>query len=127
MNPLSKRAATCLSCVMATWLAVVLLAGCITRTVAPKPIQDSTASFSETGNADSGIIGFQTNAVGVASLIVTPSYRARFNAMVPKYGGLFLPRVQEDQGFTRYGSNWLVTLDSAAKMIRMNRARKADP
>lgn len=111
---------------LCTALVLLLGSGCITRTVAPKPIVDSTASFSpETGKADSGIIGWHTNAAGVTLVEVTPSYRARYNAMIPIYGKSFLPPLQPDQGITPHGSNYLITLDGASKFAKMNRARKA--
>lgn len=135
MKPQSKRGALGLGLILSAALffwafigAILFLVGC--TTVIPDRFTDKTPSYSESGKADSGIVGFHTNGNGVVFLEVMPSYRNRYNAMIPVYGGTnnFRPPLQLDEGITPRGTNgtFLIDLDHAAKFNRMNRARKSN-
>lgn len=78
-------------------LGFVML-GC--STVAPKVIKARQGSFDAVPDAkgnyqNSGVLGF-TNGLA----IITPTARARYNALVVKWGVHFLPPVKPDDGLT---------------------------
>ena len=84
-------------------LALGWLTGC---TTVPRPVEPAQASFDAvpdaTGNnQNSGVLGFTNHQV-----IITPSARARYNALCARWGKKFVPPVvPPDAGLTS------VTLD----------------
>jgi hypothetical protein len=111
-------------------LGWLLLPGC--GTVAPKLVTAQQGSFDAVPDAkgdyqNSGVLGFTNH-----QLIVTPSFRARYNALVAKWGGKFLPPIQPDDGLTVLGimdhrtnavpvTLWLMDKDHLDKMATMTR------
>ena len=70
---------------------LVLLTGC--NTVAPKATDATQASFDPVADAagnhqNSGALGFYNH-----ELIITPTARARYLALVAKYGSRFAPQI----------------------------------
>lgn len=102
----------------------LIAVGCITKTVRPETITDSAPSF-DGGAQNSGMIDFRTNEAGAVSMEVTPHFRDRYNAMIPRYGTNFLPALKIDEGINAAtNGNYLIDLDHLVKFNTMNRWRK---
>lgn len=94
--------------------------GCTTT---PKIVRDDTPSFSETGKQDSGFLGYTDDGHGV----IVESARARYNALIAKYGDRFTVPLKPDAGITPY-TNGTYLIDPAhnVKAMEMNRWRKSN-
>lgn len=98
-------------------LVAVCVCGC---TVTPRTVRPETPGFSETGHADSGFVGFDENGNG----IITASKREEFNALVRKYGGLFLVPLVEDHGIaSRPDGRFTITPEALVNFQTMKRWR----
>lgn len=117
-------------------LLALVLAGCM-GTVAPKQVGSAQGSFDAMPDAKgnyqtSGILGFTNHQA-----IVTPSGRARYNALVAKWGGKFIPPVKADDGLTsvtldpKGGTNavplWLMDKDHVDKLATMSAWQRQPP
>ena len=104
----------------AALLAGLLLAGLAScGTVASKPSAAHRPSLdavpdAHTNYANSGLLAF-TNHVA----LITPTARARYNALCVKWGGKFLPPVLPDDGLKPCGANWLMDQDHLDKFATM--------
>ena len=104
-------------------ILAALIAGCST-TVTPKAFQDQTASY-DGGQLNSGLIGFYTNDARVVSMVVTPHFRDRYNAMIPTFGTNFQPALKLDAGIEPFTNGTsLLDLEHLVKFTTMNRWRK---
>lgn len=129
-KPLSKRGATGLGLIFTVILAVFvvtaaicLLCSCST-TVTPKAFDDQTPSY-DAGQLNSGLIGFYTNEAGVVSMVVTPNFRDRYNAVIPTLGTNFHPALKADAGIYPFTNGTsLLDLEHLVKFTTMNRWRK---
>jgi hypothetical protein len=106
----------CAGCILASFI----FAGC-TGTVAPKQVTATQASFDAVPDArgqyqNSGILGFTNHMV-----ILTPTARDRYNALVKKWGKNFIPAItNQDAGLTLMGTNrWLMDKDHLDKWATM--------
>lgn len=110
--------------ILCTLFYSLIVAGCITKTVRPPTIADSAPSF-DGGVQNSGMIDFYTNSAGVVWMEVTPHFRDRYNAMIPRFGTNYLPALRLDEGIVKHtNANYLIDLDHLVKFNTMNRWRK---
>lgn len=100
-------------------LLTLFLAAC-SSTVTPATVPSHQASFD--GNEQtSGILSRSP-----AGYVVTPHFRARYDALVELYGRDFKPAVTAGAGFVRDGSgNWIVDRQHMAYFLEMNAWRRA--
>ena len=91
-----SRAKTTILALLLT--ATAFLSSC--GTVTPPVARASVASF-DGGKQNSGVLGANLNPDGsIASLRITANARNRYNSLVAKYGGQFLPPLKLDDGIT---------------------------
>jgi len=82
----------------------ILLAGCF-ATIAPKPVDSKTQSFSGT-NSNSGILGTRTNSEGeVTSILIDGNDVNRYNYFIKLYSKKFAPPLKKNDGITQLGDN----------------------
>lgn len=96
---------------------LLLASGC--NTVAPKPVEQSQASFDivpdATGNyQNSGLLGV-TNHL----FIITPSLMARYNALIKLYGNQFTPKLNWGVGITLSNGNILMDKAHMSDLLEM--------
>ena len=95
-------------------LCALLMCGCA-GTVIQKEVRPSRPSYSG-AVLDSGIKGFEPGYV-----IFNEDSRARYNALIERYGASFLPPLKKDDGLTPLpGSLWAIDNQHFAKAVRMN-------
>lgn len=95
-------------------LLAIALAGCSTvvPTTAPLP---AAASF-DGGAQTSGILA----ALPDSSFVVTAHLRGRYNALIVRYGGAFVPALQPDSGLTALPDNtWGMTPEAMVNFVMM--------
>lgn len=82
----------------------ILMTGCFT-TIAPKPINSNTLSFSGT-NSNSGILGTRTNGEGeVTSVLINKEDVDRYNYLIRKFYKRFAPPLTHNAGIIKLGEN----------------------
>lgn len=106
--------------------ALLALPGC--GTVTPERIESTQASF-DGGAQNSGILKLTE-----AGAVVTPGFRARYNALAETYGERFTPTLQPDaglraapgreHGFPEYERLWVIDNEHLVKFLQMNAWRK---
>ena len=100
--------------------------GCASHTV-PVPVEPppSVQPSWDENQQNSGIVAIRPDG-----LLVTPHFRARYDAMAAKYGGGFDPQVFPGDGFRLVpvmGTNQnLLDAEHMVKFLDMNRWRKQD-
>jgi hypothetical protein len=103
--------------VLAVLLVFVLagVGGC-TSTVTPDVVQPAQASYGTDGQRNSGLLDRT-----LAGWIVDESFRARYNALIDKYGDDFLVPLHRDDGLLPRGDGtWLLDFAHFDKMAKMN-------
>lgn len=109
---------------------LVLLVGCLIfsagcwKTFAPPPVKPAGASF-DNGERNSGFYGFVTNN-GVPYGLISTNARNRYNELIYKYKGKFIPPLKKDYGISDNKTNYLITLEALSKFATMNRWRKEE-
>jgi len=101
---------------------LVILAGCSTFEANPKPIDISDESPSyDNGERNSGILDVREEG-----FVVTPHFRARYNAMIEVYGERFTPTLAKDEGIRRIAEEeFLIDKRHMVYFLDMNQWRKA--
>jgi hypothetical protein len=101
-------------------LTAVFSTSC-TSTVLPEPVVAKRASFDEM-EENSGVIEVVHDPSGrVAGWIVTARARARYNALIEKYGSLWTPAIGPDYGVTALeAGRFLLTNEAMEKFIVMS-------
>lgn len=115
-----RRNVACIIFLMVLVLGSALLfVGCGT-TVTPDVVPSTQASF-DGGQQNSGII--MSTASG---FVVTDHFRARYNALILKYGGDFSPMLKPDSGIAPIGDDrWLISKQGMVDFLQMNTWRRA--
>lgn len=97
-------------------LALALVAGGCTSTVAPKPVVTHQVAFSD-NSTNGGFVGFAIDGEGV----ITDRARAKYNALIDIYGKKFLPPITTDFGITTFTNNtFLITREGLSDFMLMN-------
>ncbi len=90
----------------------VALAGC---QVTPDVVTPNVISYDGTGRT-SGVISTHDDG-----FVVTPHFRARYNALIKEYGKFFKPALKKDAGMEAlYDATWLIDREHMVKMLQMN-------
>lgn len=82
-------------------------------------IVDSTPSW-DGNEQNSGVINF----VAGKGALITPRAAARYNALIVKYGTMFIPILKEGDGLTPEGENFFLDSEHVVKFAEMNRKHK---
>lgn len=100
-----------------TILITISGTSCTTTVVRPA-IEDRQPSWDQNAQ-NSGFIRFNEDGSGV----ITEKARARYNALIGKYGDRFLPELELDSGITAGPGQkeWTITAEALVKFMTMNR------
>lgn len=99
---------------------LIFICGCIT-TIAPKPIESKTSSYSGT-NSNSGIISTKTDSAGhVTYIIITQNTLNKYNYLIRLYSKKFAPPLKQNAGITDLGNGtYQIDAEHFSKFAQMN-------
>ncbi|REK56951.1 MAG: hypothetical protein DWQ49_09595 [Bacteroidetes bacterium] len=99
-------------------LSVFLLPSCVgTRTYTPPPIVDTQPSW-DGNKQNSGIISYDVES---GNYHITANAASRYNALIDKYGDMFLPKLKKGDGLTKKNDGtYLISTQHLIKFGQMN-------